>query len=177
MPINIRRADDPPGGNRITLMRFKVPVGLRDPIARMRKIHELCLDARSEPAIDYANAIAGALNVLPRAVVGSMLKHVDFLASNVPGIDVPVFLAGARVAQWYAFGPTIGAALNVTLVSYDGKCFIGVNVDTGAIPDSAAMLECLRDGFDEVLHIDSEPPEDRGLGTIASSRSRVRRPG
>ena len=119
MPISIRKPDDPIGGNRITLMRFKTPVGLRDPVARIRGIHELCIDARHEPAVAYTNAIAGALNVLPRTYVGGMLKHVDFLASNVPGIDVPVYLAGARVAEWYAFGPTIGAALNTTLVSYD----------------------------------------------------------
>ncbi|MET1003708.1 MAG: wax ester/triacylglycerol synthase domain-containing protein, partial [Acidimicrobiia bacterium] len=141
MPISIRKPEDPVGGNRITLMRFRIPVGLRDPDARMRRIHELCMTARNEPAVAYTNAIAGALNVLPRAYVGGMLKHVDFLASNVPGISVPVYLAGARVAEWYAFGPTIGAALNATLVSYDGTCYVGVNVDTGAVPDGAVMLE------------------------------------
>jgi WS/DGAT/MGAT family acyltransferase len=152
MPISIRRPDDPVGGNRITLMRFKIPVGLRDPRARMRNIHELCLGARHEPAAAYTNAIAAALNILPRSYVGGMLKHVDFLASNVPGIDVPVHLAGARVAEWYAFGPTIGAALNTTLVSYDGTCYVGINVDTGAVSDPAEMLACLRDGFEEVTH-------------------------
>ena len=151
MPISIRKPEDPVGGNRITLMRFKVPVGLRDPVERMHRIHELCIEARNEPSIEHTNTIAGALNLLPRGVVGSMLKHVDFLASNVPGIDVPVFLAGARVMQWYAFGPTTGAALNATLVSYDGDCYVGVNIDTGAIADHAVMLECLREGFDEII--------------------------
>ncbi len=161
MPISIRRPDDPIGGNRITLMRFKIPIGLHDPVARMHSIHELCIAARHEPSVGYTNAIAGALNVLPRGFVGGMLKHVDLLASNVPGIDVPVYLAGARVAEWYAFGPTIGAALNATLVSYDGACYIGVNVDTGAIPDGPAMLECLREGFDEVTRLGGRPPEVR----------------
>jgi diacylglycerol O-acyltransferase len=90
MPISVRTPDDPIGGNRITLMRFKVPVGQHDPAQRMHRIHELCLSARNEPAIPYTNAIAGALNVLPRGLVGGMLKHVDFLASNVPGIRVPI---------------------------------------------------------------------------------------
>ncbi len=159
MPISIRKPDDPIGGNRITLMRFKVPVGLRDPIPRMRRIHELCLAARREPGIEYTNTIAGALNLLPRGVIGSMLKHVDFLASNVPGIDVPVYLAGAHVAQWYAFGPTTGAALNTTLVSYVDTCYVGVNIDTGAITDGPAMVECLREGFDEVVRIGTDQPK------------------
>ena len=151
MPISIRTADDPIGGNRITLMRFKVPTGLHNPVERMRRIHQLCLSARQEAAIPYTNTIAAALNVLPRGVIGGMLKHVDFLASNVPGIDVPVFLAGAHVAEWYAFGPTIGSALNVTLVSYDGSCFVAVNIDTGAIPDGDLMLECMRESFRQII--------------------------
>jgi hypothetical protein len=48
-------------------------------------------------------------------------------------------------------GPTIGAALNATLVSYCGTCFVGVNVDAGAVPDPAAMIDCLRAGFVEIL--------------------------
>ena len=142
-------------------MRFKVPVGERDPVARMRRVHELCTEARNEPAVGYTNAIAGALNVLPRSFIGGMLKHVDFLASNVPGIDVPVYLAGARVDEWYAFGPTLGAALNATLISYDGICFIGVNVDTGAVPDGAAMIDCLREGLDEVSALGGMPTPTR----------------
>ena len=127
MPISIRKPEDPIGGNRITLVRFRIPASLRDPVERMHAIHELAVQARNEPAIEYTNAIAGALNALPRRVVGSMLKHVDFLASNVPGITVPVYLAGAPVSEWYAFGPTIGSALNATLVSYNGRCFVGIN--------------------------------------------------
>ena len=162
MPISIRKPDDPAGGNRITLMRFKVPIGLQDPLARMQRIHELCLRARREPAISHTNAIARVLNFLPRSMIGSMLKHVDFLASNVPGFDAPVYLAGERVVQWYAFGPTTGAALNITLLSYDGTCYIGVNADTGAIHDCSAMIECLRAGFDEVTASMPTGPKSAG---------------
>ena len=48
-------------------------------------------------SLRYTNAIAGVLNLLPPSVVGGMLKHVDFLASNVPGFTFPVYLAGARL--------------------------------------------------------------------------------
>ena len=67
--------------------------------------------------------------------IGSILRHVDFLASDVPGIPVPVFLGGARVRMQYAFGPTIGSAVNVTLLTYVDTCALGIDVDTGAIPD------------------------------------------
>ena len=153
MPINIRKTNDPIGGNRITLMRFKVPVGVAEPSKRMAEIHRRCDSVKADRSLPFTNAIAGALNLLPRAYIGGMLKHVDFLASNVPGSRVPLYLAGARVDSFYGFGPTIGAALNVTVMSYCDTCYVGVNIDTGAVPDPDVLMDCLRNGFDEVLAV------------------------
>ena len=106
---------------------------------------------RGERSLPYTQLIAGALNLAPRRYIASILRHVDFLASDVPGIPVTVYLGGARLLTQYAFGPTIGAAVNVTLMSYVDVCTLGINVDTGAIPDPEVFRECLVEGFDEVL--------------------------
>ena len=151
MPISLRRHDDPIGGNRITLERFTIPVGEADPGVRIRLTGWRCRAARYEEAVPLSDAVAGLLNLLPAGVIGSMLKHVDFVASDVPGVSVPLFLAGAPVTGTYAFGPTTGAALNVTLVSYLGICCIGCTIDTAAVPDPDVLVDCLRQGFDEVL--------------------------
>ena len=151
MPISLRLEGDEMGGNRITLMRFDVPVGVVDPAARISAIKEQTGKVRRERSLPYTQWIAGALNLMPRWYVGSILRHVDFLASDVPGIPVPVFLGGARVLMQYAFGPTIGAAVNVTLLTYVDTCALGIDVDTGAIPDYDVFYECLVAGFDEVL--------------------------
>ena len=153
MPISLRAEGDEMGGNRITLMRFDVPVGVVDPAARISAIHEQTGKVRRERSLPYTQWIAGALNLMPRWYIGSILRHVDFLASDVPGIPVPVFLGGARVRMQYAFGPTIGSAVNVTLLTYVDTCALGIDVDTGAIPDYDVFYECLVAGFDEVLAI------------------------
>ena len=153
MPISIRRPDDPSGGNRITLMRFAVPISDPDPAARIREIGRLCRGARSERSLPLTNAIAGPLNLMPPGVIGSMLKHVDFLASDVPGLEIPVYLAGARVERYSAFGPTTGSSVNLTLVSYDEACCVGITIDTAAVPDPDVLVECFREGFEEVLHL------------------------
>ena len=153
MPVSIRKAGDPIGGNRITLVRFKVPAGITDPSKRMTETHRRCESVKADRSLPFTNAIAGTLNLLPRAVVGGMLKHIDFLASNVPGIPVPLYLTGAKVDSFYGFGPTTGAALNVTLMSYASTCYVGVNIDAGAVPDADVMMECLRKGFEEVLAV------------------------
>ncbi len=151
MPLSLRTADDAPGGNRITLMRFDVPAGERRADTRVRQIHVRAGRLRSERSLPYTQAIAATLNLLPRSYLAAMLRHVDVLVSDVPGIPVPVWLGGARVLVQYPFGPTIGSAVNVTLMSYVDTCAIGVDVDTGAVPDPEVFLECLREGFDEVL--------------------------
>jgi len=155
MPISLRKEGDEMGGNRITVMRFDVPVGVADPAGRIREIHERTRRVRHEKSLPYTQWIAGALNVMPRWYIGSILRHVDFLCSDVPGVPVPVFLGGARVVTQYAFGPTIGSALNVTLLTYVDVCTLGIDVDTGAIPDYDVFFESLVAGFDEVLALAS----------------------
>ncbi|MGX9787170.1 wax ester/triacylglycerol synthase domain-containing protein [Mycobacterium sp. MMS18-G62] len=151
MPISLRAESDTMGGNRITLMRFDVPAGLADPAERIGEIHRRASNVRHERSLPHTQLIAGVLNLMPRWYIGSILRHVDFVASDVPGIPVPVFLAGAPVRAQYAFGPTVGAAVNITLLTYVDVCGFGINVDTGAIPDYEVFHDCLVEGFDEVL--------------------------
>ncbi len=151
MPISLRTKADDMGGNRITLMRFDVPVGEADPAARIRAIHQRTGAVRDERSMPYTQMIAGALNLMPRWYIGSVLRHVDFLASDVPGVPVPVFLGGAPVRAQYAFGPTIGSSVNVTLLTYVDTCALGINVDTAAIPDYDVFYDAIVAGFDEVL--------------------------
>ena len=94
MPISLREEGDEMGGNRITVMRFDVPVGTADPAERIRQIHERTGKVRHEKSLPYTQWIAGALNMMPRWYIGSILRNVDFLCSDVPGIS------GARVPRW-----------------------------------------------------------------------------
>jgi diacylglycerol O-acyltransferase / wax synthase len=170
MPISIRMPGDAEGGNRITLMRIPLPVGVSDPRVRIGEIRERALAARNEPSLKLTQDIAAGLNLLPRWYIGAILRHVDFLASNVPGVPVPVWVGGAAVTRHYAFGPTIGAGINITLITYQDTCALGINADSGAVPDLPVFRECLVEGFDEVLALGREP------GTAPRSKPRKKRP-
>jgi diacylglycerol O-acyltransferase / wax synthase len=152
VPVSLRSQDDTDWGNKITLQRLILPVGEPDPEARMRVLHRVTQAARREPSLAVTGAIAGALNMLPVGYVGGILKHVDFLASNVAGPAAPVYLAGGKITGLVAFGPTIGAALNTTLLSYADTCHIGINIDTAAAPDPDVLLDCLRESLAEVTY-------------------------
>ncbi len=151
MPVSVRLPDDELAGNRVTLVRLDLPVGITDPVRRLAVVHAICDAERHEPALRRSEAIAGVLNRLPIGITGGMLHHVDLLASNVPGIPAEVFVAGARLDAFYAFGATLGSAANITLLSSRGTCHIGIVTDGAAIPDPAVFASCIRDGFNEVI--------------------------
>jgi diacylglycerol O-acyltransferase len=155
MPINIRSAEQAmEAGNQFVPARFPVPLDIRDPKERMRRLTQLVASERAEPALGMVAPIAGVLNRLPVSLTtrlfGGMLKGIDFVSSNVPGAPIPIYVAGARLTANFAFGPLSGAAMNVTLLSYIDELHMGVNTDRAAVPDPDVLLECLQDGIDEV---------------------------
>jgi diacylglycerol O-acyltransferase len=62
-------------------------------------------------------------------------------------------MSGARVESFLPFGPLAGAAVNITVFSYDGTMHIGINADPAAVENPSLLLECLQKSFDEVLAI------------------------
>jgi len=153
--ISIRRPDDPEGGNRVNGVRYEIPVGVGDVEERLDAIRAIGHTVREEPAVDLGRYVASALGQLPSAVMvpvyGAMLVNMDALATNVPGMATKAYVSGARVDSWYVFGPTEGSAVGVALISHAGRCCIGITSDTAAVADPDLLVDCLRDGFDEVL--------------------------
>ena len=78
-----------------------------------------------------------------------MMRGLDFQASNVPGSPVPVYLLGVPVTAVFPFGPLAGAAVNVTLLSYQNELNIGVNVDPAAVPDIDTLIRRLDSALSE----------------------------
>jgi hypothetical protein len=157
LPMSLRVDSDPLGGNRITLARFPLPLTAPDPADLMRAVDRTVAAWRDEPAVAHSSSIAAVLNLLPASIIGSMLKHVDFVASDVPGPAVPLYVAGAKICEYYAFSPTLGAAFNVTLLSYVGRCYIGINADCAAVPDLSSLMESLAEGFRTIGELGAAP--------------------
>jgi diacylglycerol O-acyltransferase len=157
MPINLRTSESDAGGNQFAPARFPVPAAIDDPAQRMTAIGTLVRGWRAEPALRMTSTLAGVLNRLPTAtstaLFGGMLKCVDFVTSNVPGAPVPVFVAGAQVDGFYAFAPPSGSAVNVTLMSHCNQCCIGIVTDAAAVTDPDILVECLREGFAEIVSL------------------------
>jgi len=51
----------------------------------------------------------------------------------------------------YPLVGTIGAAINVTMLTYANAASVGVSSDDAAVGDRAALMDSLRHGFREVI--------------------------
>jgi diacylglycerol O-acyltransferase / wax synthase len=157
MPVDQRADDDAAGGNRFVPLRFTLPAGIADPAERIRVMGTLSRAWRGERALAVTDALAGVLDRLPVPMVtglfGRMLKGVDFVATNVPGIPVPVYIAGAAVEREWAFAPPSGASLAVALLSHVGTACIGLVADTAAVSDVPALADCLETSFAEIADL------------------------
>ncbi|GAC1318636.1 MAG: wax ester/triacylglycerol synthase family O-acyltransferase [Acidimicrobiales bacterium] len=155
MPINVRGEDKADlAGNAFAPARMLVPLGITDPTERMRAIAALVGRQRAEPAMAVVDPMALVVHRLPTSVstalFQTMLRGQDFVTSNVPGVPIPVFFAGSAVEAQFPFGPMSGAAMNLTLLSYQDQVHIGVNTDPAAVPDPDVLLGCLQDSFEEI---------------------------
>ncbi len=101
--------------------------------------------------------VATDIDGVARQVTAIVIEHHGCVPEDNAGDGVRPAAAmggaGAGVTGFFGFGPTIGASFNITLICYRDTCDIGVNVDTSAVPDSDVLLECLREGFEEVIAI------------------------
>ncbi len=164
MPINRRREDHDVGGNHFTPARFTLPAGPMHPVERIHSVGRIAHRWQHSPALGLTDSIAGALDRLPPAAVtvamGSMLKGIDVVVTNVPGPPAGWYLGGAEVLAEYAMAPTAGAAINVALVSVGPTACIGVAVDVVAVPDDDVLIDCLVQGFRTIEALCSAQPDE-----------------
>jgi diacylglycerol O-acyltransferase / wax synthase len=156
MPVSVRAgATTSRFDNQFVPARVVLPLGDGNAPAHLAEIKALLREVTAEPALPHVNDISGVISRLGPAasvsVLGAMLKGVDITTSNVPGPPFPVFMAGAKVETFYAFGPLAGAAINITLFSYDGGVHLGINADRAAVTDPDLFARCVGDSIADAL--------------------------
>ncbi len=91
--------------------------------------------------------------------------------SNVPGPSFPLFLAGARLAGMYPLGPIPeGVGLNMTVMSYCGTVYFGLNACRETVPRVAEFPKMLEESLEELV-----APVRGVAGKKAGSKQRATR--
>ena len=71
--------------------------------------------------------------------------------TNVPGIPIPRYVAGAEIRAAYPFAPVAPhCPISVALYGYRGRLFVGIDADATAVPDLEPFRAMLADAFDEL---------------------------
>jgi hypothetical protein len=143
----------------VSIARFPLPIAGLTGSERMKASHDLVAHWKAEPAMRLADPLADISWFVPVPMLAQAARASDVTASNVPGPPIPLYLAGARMVAAYPLVATIGAAANITMVTYDGRAFIGVSADDRAVPDVPALVEDLRTAFHEVTGAEIGPAD------------------
>jgi diacylglycerol O-acyltransferase len=147
MPISLRSSGGDPA-NAVTIARFEIPVSnVIDDV--LETAAESVRSWRAEPALKLADNLAELSRFLPHELLSAAAQTSDLTASNVPGVPVPVWLAGAKVERMYPLMGTVGAAINITMLTYNGVASVGMSTDDAAVDDRDELVRSLRYGFRE----------------------------
>src|SRR5690606_6272098 len=93
-----------------------------------------------------AFGLLAALGMAPAALQGPALelfsRKASAVATNVPGPQQPLFLAGAQVRELMFWVPQTGSiGLGLSILSYDGSVYFGVIGDQRNIRDPDAIVQ------------------------------------
>ncbi len=137
VPVSVR-TDEQKGthGNRVSTMLAVLPTQLADPVARLRVVHEAMRAAKEQhqalPATLLADVTQFAMPALAgqAALLSARLRLVErvnpfnLIISNVPGPNVPLYYAAARVTSSVIAGVVeVGALIRAgrVLAAYPGR--------------------------------------------------------
>lgn len=159
VPVSVRTDDQRGGaGNRITIMVAPLPVGERDPVARLGKVRA-AMDGlkRSKQAIGAA-AMTEMENFMPPTVLaraarlGFSSRLYNLLVTNVPGPQFPVYLLGRQMLALYPIAFLAPEhLLAVGIVSYHGQVNIGLIADYDGVPDLDVLAKEVGAALDELV--------------------------
>ncbi|WP_233517537.1 WS/DGAT/MGAT family O-acyltransferase [Geodermatophilus marinus] len=161
VPVSVRQADERNNlDNRVTAVFVDLPVGERDPLARLAAIREQ-MDAHKRllKAVDARSIIAMGDFVAPtllslgvRAAMAAGQMWCQAVTTNVPGPRVPLYFLGRRMRSAHAYVPIAGGTrVSIGIFSYLESVTFGVNADFDAFPDVDVLSSGIRRGVDELL--------------------------
>jgi len=147
VPVNLRPLDAAHKlGNSFGLVFLTLPIGIADPIKRLKAIKKEMDELKRSPE---ALVAFGVLNVMGFAPVEVERLGLRFFGSkatavltNVPGPRESLYLGWSKVDRVMFWVPQSGRlGLGISILSYAGGVMLGVATDEGLVPDPERIVE------------------------------------
>ena len=146
-------------GNRVSAMFVELPIAEPDPSVRLQMIGEVTRDLKEREQSLGASFLLGLTEYAAPTLLAlaARLVHrqpfVNFVVTNIPGPQVPLYCLGARMIEAYPMVPlSQNLGLGIAILSYCGVLHIGLMADAIANPDLADFGADLTAAFAELGH-------------------------
>ena len=154
VPISIRAGEGEGAGNRVAGMTVPLADDEDDPVEQLRRIHAVAGQAKEHlgaitadllmewPEFTTPTLAAQAFRFYSGMNLSRRHRPVaNITISNVPGPTFPLYIAGSKMEAMYPMGPVVhGQGINITVVSYLDKMFLGVIADRSVLPDASPFI-------------------------------------
>lgn len=176
VPVSVRSGDeDDSFQNRVSALFSDLATNEADPTARLRRVQQAMNAAKEQFAAIPAEALQDFTQFAPPAIAAramrmySSLRIADrmnppfnLVISNVPGPQVPLYSAGARLEHFYPVSTLVdGQGLNMTVQSYNGNLDFGFVADRELVPDLWVMTDLLHEEMRELRSLVTPPTTAR----------------
>jgi diacylglycerol O-acyltransferase len=162
-PISVRSTDQRGTmGNQVSAMNVAIGTDIENPLERLTAVHadamaskEMTNAVGAKLMTDYSQFIPSttaslAARMYTNLGMANRTNPVfNCVITNVPGPQVPLYCAGARMVAQYGLGPVFdGVGLIFPVVSYCGRLTISATSSREMLPDPEFFARCLQQSYD-----------------------------
>jgi WS/DGAT/MGAT family acyltransferase len=129
-------------GNRVSAWVVPLPVGERDPLARLERVRSATADLKRTHAALAADTVAqltewtGTTLLTLGARLMDMTVPFNLVVTNVPGPRDPLYLLGSQLLESHPLIPLMGhLSTGIALMSYRDTLSWGLCADWDLVPD------------------------------------------
>jgi diacylglycerol O-acyltransferase / wax synthase len=167
MPVSLRDNNNKDMGNQASMSLANLATHIAHPMKRMAaimestsKVKDALVNLKSVLPTDYPSFLAPwivggaarlALQTYGRGDFAQRLPMVaNLVISNVPGPQVPLYMAGARMLTFHPLSIVMhGLGLNITIQTYAGKVDFGIIAGKEALTHPQDLVKALNAAYDE----------------------------
>ena len=159
VPVNLRPLEHAKKlGNHFGLVFLDLPIGEPNPLLRLERVAACMRDLKGRRQAIVAFGLLAALGMGPAALQQPALdllsRKASAVATNVPGPQQPLYLAGVEVRELMFWVPQTGSiSLGLSILSYNGKVYFGVIGDGKRVRDPDAIVQRFGAEFEKLLLI------------------------
>ena len=165
VPASLRAPGDTSQNNQVTMMLVSLATNKADALQRLKLIGAASTKAKSltggmksviptdlpSLGVPWLMSLFTSLYNNP-AVANRIPVLANLVISNVPGPQVALYLAGAKMMSYYPVSIAAhGLGLNITVQSYNGGLDIGIIACKNAVPDLRLVAQFLEEAHEELL--------------------------